>query len=348
MGQEWRIEMSKLDDLMKDVNKKFKEEIMSVGLNSYDYARIPFTSPRMNYCTFGGIPVNKITEFYGEEHGGKTTTALDVVANYQHMDDAKHVLYVDAENRLDVEWASKLGVDIDSMYIIQPKEQTAEDIFQMIYDAVCTGEVGLWILDSIGALLSQQEFEKEIAEKTYGGVSLPLTRFGKLIIGAMSKYKCTGIAINQLRDDMNSQWGGTRTVGGRGWKFYCSVRLQFSRGQFIDDKGNKLTRSAENPAGNIVLMSMTKNSTCAPTRRTGFYTLKYAEGIDYLTDLIDVAIKYGIIDQSGAWYKIIDVDTGEVIKEKIQGQSKLREILSTDINICSVVEQLVDKCMQVE
>ena len=124
---------SRLDALMQDVNKKAKEEILSIGLNSYDYTRIPFTSPRMNYCTFGGIPVGKITEFYGEEHGGKTTSALDVVANYQRMPDAKDVLYIDAENRLDVEWAKKLDVDVDKLYILQPKEQSAEEISNDIY-----------------------------------------------------------------------------------------------------------------------------------------------------------------------------------------------------------------------
>ena len=128
--------MSKLDALIAEVNRKAKEEILSKGLNDYDYTRIPFSSPRMNYCTFGGIPVGKLIEFYGEEHGGKTTTALDIVANYQKMPDAREVLYVDAENTLDVEWAKKIGVDVSKMYILQPKSQSAEEIFQIICDAV--------------------------------------------------------------------------------------------------------------------------------------------------------------------------------------------------------------------
>ena len=97
---------------MKQANKAFKEEILTQGLGEFAYRRIPFTSPRMNYCTFGGIPVGKITEFYGEEHGGKTTTALDIVANYQKSNDTRDVLYIDAENTLDVEWAKKIGVDV--------------------------------------------------------------------------------------------------------------------------------------------------------------------------------------------------------------------------------------------
>ena len=333
---------AKLDAIIKEVNKDAKEEIFTQGLSSYNYHRIPFTSPRMNYCTYGGIPIGKITEFYGEEHGGKTTTALDIVANYQQMEGAKDVLYIDAENSLDTEWARKIGVDIDNMYILQPKEQSAEDIFTIICNAVESGETGLWVLDSIGVLLSQQELDKEIDEKTYGGISLPLTRFGKLIVGLMPRYDCTGIAINQLRDDMNSQWGGTKTPGGRAWKHYCSVRLEFRRGKFLDEKGNDLTRAAESPAGNEVLMSMTKNKTCPPNRRIGKYTINYDTGIDYLRDLVEVAITYEIIDKHGAWFTIIDTDSGEVLADKIQGQANVYAYLEENEDILLKVEEQVE------
>lgn len=336
---------ARLDDIIKQVNKDAKEEIITRGLSSYNYARIPFTSPRMNYCTFGGLPIGKITEFYGEEHGGKTTSALDIVANYQQMDDARDVLYVDAENTLDVEWAKKIGVDVDNIYILQPKSQYAEEIFQIICDAVDTGEVGLWVLDSIGMLMSKQESEKTIEERTYGGISMPLTKFTKQVEMLMARHRCTGIGINQVRENLNSTWGGYTTPGGKAWQHGCSVRLQFSRGKFIDENGKELTRSAETPAGNVVLMSMTKNKTCPSNRRTGFYTINYEIGVDYIRDLVDVAIKYGIIEKSGAWFRIIDIDTGEIIKEKIQGQSAVFALLEEDADIYTQVANLVDACM---
>lgn len=336
---------TKMDELIKQMNSKAKETIVTEGLSDYGYKRIPFTSPRMNYCTFGGIPEGKLIEFYGEEHGGKTTTALDIVANYQNMKDARRVLYVDAENTLDVDWARKIGVAVESLYILQPKSQYAEEIFDFICNSVDTGEIGLWVLDSIGALMSKQETEKDMEEKTYGGISLPLTRFGKKIEMLMHRHHCTGIGINQIRDDLNSTWGGTTTPGGKAWKHFCAVRMEFRRGKFLDSKGNELTRSAENPSGNIVIMSMTKNKTCPPTRRTGSYTINYEEGIDYLKDLVDVAIKYGIIDKHGGWYSIIDVETGEVIKDKIQGQANLYELIDNDDDIMVKLEKSVDKCM---
>lgn len=336
--------MSKLDALFEEINKSAKETIVSRGLNEFSYKRIPFTSPRMNYCTFGGLPIGKIIEFYGEEHGGKTTSALDIVANYQNMKDTREVLYVDAENTLDIDWARKIGVDVDKLWVLQPKSQSAEDIFQIICDAIETGEIGLWVLDSIGALVGAQELDdkKTFEDKVYGGISQPLTRFSKTVEMLMHKHKCTGIGINQLRDDIGSTWGGTKTPGGRAWKHHCAVRLQFSRGKFLDLEGKELTRSAETPVGNKVLMSMTKNKTCPPTRRTGYYTINYEIGIDYLKDLVEVAIQYDIIDKRGAWFSIIDIDTGEVIVDKLQGQYKVYELLDNDMSILERIESLVD------
>ena len=333
---------TKLDEIVKNVNKSAKEDILSKGLSDYSYTRIPFTSPRMNYMTYGGLPVGKIIEFYGEEHGGKTTTALDIVANFQNMFPEKDVLYVDAENTLDIEWAQKIGVDTENLYILQPKSQSAEEIFEIICNAVDSGEVGLWVLDSIGALVSAQELEKTMEDKTYGGISMSLTLFGKKIEMLMQRYKCTGIGINQLREDMNSAWGGTTTPGGRGWKHFCSVRIQFSRGKFFDEKGNDLSRNADSPAGNYVMANATKNKTAPPTRHIGQYRIRYEIGIDYLADLVDVAILYNIIDKHGAWYKIIDIETGEILRDNVQGIVNVYEALDEDAELLQRVEQLVE------
>ena len=334
----------KLDEIVKNVNKNAKEEILTKGLSEFDYTRIPFTSPRMNYMTYGGIPVGKITEFFGEEHGGKTTTALDIVANFQNMFPDKEVLYVDAENTLDVEWARKIGVDVDNMYILQPKSQSAEDIFQIIEEAVDSGEVGLWVLDSVGVLTSAMEMDEKrtYEDKVYGGISLPVTRFSKKIEMLMQRYKCTGIGINQVRDDLNSTWGGVTTPGGKAWKHCCAVRIQFSRGKFFDEKGNDLSRSSGEPYGNYVMANAVKNKTAPPTRHIGQYRIRYDVGIDYLADLVDVAILYEIIDKHGAWYKVIDIETGEVLKDNIQGVANVYSVLDEDTELLQRIEQLVE------
>ena len=334
--------MSKMDAIIAEMNKKAKETVVQEGLSEYDYKRIPFTSPRMNYCTFGGLPIGKITEFCGEEHGGKTTTALDIIANYQHSDDERKVLYIDAENTLDVKWARKLGVTVEDMIIMQPKSQSAEQLFDFICNSIDTGEIGLWVLDSIGALMSQEELDKPLEEKTYGGIAKSLTKFGKKVEMLMARHKCTGVAINQMREVIGSMFPMQTTPGGKAWKHFCDVRMQFSRGKFIDENGKELTRGAESPCGNIVMMNMLKNKSCPPTRRVGHYTLNYDYGIDYLSDLIDVAIKYDIVRQTGAWFSIVDIETGEILEDKIHGQANVYNTLEDNEELLRRVEDLID------
>lgn len=333
-----------LDEIIKKVNKDAGSNIVGYGIPKREYTRIPFTSPRMNYCTYGGIPTGRLIEFYGEEHGGKTTTALDIVGNYQRMGLNK-VAYFDSENTLDVEWAAKLGVDVDDLILLQPESQSAEDILQIILEMMDTGEVGLVILDSIAAMVSAQEMDKTVADKTYAGISMPLTVFGRKAEMLCHKYNATVIGINQIRDDLSAMYGGAiKTPGGRAWKHLCSVRMQFTRGSFIDEKGNEIKRSSESPAGNKVLMTMVKNKTCPGNRRGGYYTIDYANGIDYLSDLIEVALKYDLIHQSGAWYSIINPDTGEILAEKMQGMNSVREFLTNEDNenVLSFIEEYID------
>ena len=345
-----------MDELMNSLNKASKEVEITRGMADYsDIKRIPNTSPRMNYCTHGGLPVGKLIEYYGEEHGGKTTTALDNVANFQALERKKSeedpnyvdkaVLYCDVENRIDVEWAMKLGVDIDEMYLFQPKCKSAEEIFQVILDAIDKGEIGLVVIDSLGVMLSKQALEKTIADKTYGGIAMTLTNFCDRVVGLASKKHCTIIGINQVREDLNSMWGGYKTPGGKAWKHACSVRIQFSRGKFIDSTGKELTNSAENPAGNIVKFSITKLLYAAPDRRTGFYTLKYDIGIDYLADLLEVAELYGIVEKAGSWYRLFDTDSGDYLSEKVQGQNGVYNLLKNDTELLKRVEELVDKAI---
>ncbi len=338
---------NKMDALMGEVNKKVKEEIVFQGLASYNYRKIPFTSPRMNYCTYGGIPVGRVTEFFGAEHGGKTTSALDVVANFQALErqaaeaddkyEQKMVFYADIENTLDSEWAQKLGVDTDSMYLLQPKSQSAEEIFNLITEVIETGEIGLVVIDSIAAMVSQDELDKGYDEKSFGGISGPLSRFSKKVEMLCAKYNCTLIGINQVRDDVNSTWGGYKTPGGRAWRHICICRFEFRKGKYIDEKGNELSNAAETPSGNKIVLAMTKNKTCPPNRRTGFYTIRYDIGIDYLADLVEVALKYGIVEKSGAWFTIKDVPG------KIQGQSGVYAYLDEHEDILKQVEDAVNE-----
>lgn len=356
--------MGKLDVLIKDFNKQYKEEIAARGIARIQVARIPFSSPRANYMLYGGLPRGRIVEFAGEENGGKTTSALDAVANaqklfkeewQQEIDDLeaiekrkkeqdarltylksrgpKQAVYLDCENTLDEDWARLLGVAVDEMMVIKPMSQTAEQLFEMVLQIIETDEAGIVIIDSLGVMLSAQAYEKSMEEKTYGGIAAPLTLFSKKAELLCIKYNCTLIGINQMREDMKSTYGGMTTTGGRGWKHNCSLRLMFQKGSFIDESCNEIKRSSESPAGNLVSINIAKTKICKPDRRIGFYTLNYTYGIDVLNDAVELAIKYGIINKAGAWFTFVDIETGEFITDdedeiiKLQGKANVLEYL---------------------
>lgn len=316
----------KLDDLIKQINRQYKTTLISEGMPDYDVQKIPFSSPRLNYMLYGGIPQGRLVEFAGGEGSGKTSSALDLVANAQKMFPDKKVLYIDCERTLDVQWAKLLGVNVDDLILFSPETETAEQIFEVALKFMDSGEISLVVLDSLGVMVSAQAYEKTIEEKTYGGISMALTLFSRKAVPVCARNNCTLIGINQMRDDMNSMYGGETTTGGKAWRHNCSVRLMFRKGEFIDEKGNSLTRGCENPQGNLVQCSILKSKVCRSDRKTGFYTLRYLEGIDYVSDTIDVAMKLGYIIQSGAWYSLIDKETGEIL-EKVQGKGGMRSLL---------------------
>lgn len=353
--------MGKLDSVIEEVNKEYKEKIMSRGIVRVNTEKIKLSSPRLNYMLYGGLPRGRIIEFAGEEGGGKTTTALDTVANCQKLFIIEHkkeldklmsaknktkeqesritylksrgpkqCIYIDCENTLDEEWAKILGVDTNSLFIMKPMSQSAEEIFDITIKMIETDEVGLVVIDSLGVMLSKQAFEKDMKEKTYGGIAAALTLFSKKAELLCTKHNCTLIGINQMREDLNSPYGGLTTTGGKAWKHNCSLRLMFKKGNFLDDRGNEIKKSSESPAGNLVKIDIVKTKVGRPDRRLGFYTLYYKTGIDGIADLVDLCLKENVIEMRGSWFEISDIDnpgsnltddSGQLIK--IQGRPGL-------------------------
>ena len=335
--------MSKLDIIAKEIGKKFGESTIGYGVKKAEYDKIKFTSPRLNYMTFGGLATGRIYEFAGPEGSGKTTSAFDLIKNAQikfqkeyEEEQAKgntafeerKVFFLDEEGTFDAVWARKFGVNVEKVMIWQPQGESAEKVLDVLRNVIETGEVGLAILDSIATLVSEQVYEESLEKKAYGGIAATLTRFVNLIKGPLLKYDCTLIMINQVREDLGSMFGGTITPGGRAFKHACSARFEFRKGKFVDDNGKELTNNAENPAGNIIHVVVKKTKIFEPTRRVGYYTIKYLTGPDFMSDYIDVGLQTGVINQRGAYYDILDLSTGEILnEEKIQGKPKLKEQL---------------------
>lgn len=331
-------EKQTMHEIMKSINKEYQADILHLGLPEYDYRRIPFTSPRMNYITYGGLPRGKLIEFYGDQHSGKTTTALDIIANYQRLDDAKSIVYADLENTLDRVWATKLGVNFNipvgepgCVYLMNPTNQGAETIFQMLLDMIETGEIGLIVIDSLGVMVSNQAMDKSIEDKTYGGIGMALTAFSKKAEALCNKYDCTIIGNNQMRADLGNPYGGQITTGGLAWRHNCAMRVEFRKGKSFDAKYKDLSQRADGNIGNYIEVFMSKNKTCPPDRHTGFYTIKYDSGVDYLYDLIDLCIINEYIVKRGSYFDIIDLGTGEILKT-VQGMNNLYNLLSDESN----------------
>lgn len=324
-----------LDNIIKKINKNFKQEIVSTGLEFEPCERIPFSSPRLNYLLYGGLPIGRLVEFSGDEGSGKTTTALDIVAHAQKMYPDKKVLWVDVERTLDGEWAEKLGVDVSNLIYLKPNEQSGEQILEATKQILSTDEISVCVFDSIGALVSAQAYSKSIEEKTFGGISAPLTLFSKEIIPICARSGCLFIGINQMRENMNNPYASSTTTGGRAWRHNCSVRMEFRKGDYLDEKGNHLSKSCENPTGHVIKVALIKSKICKMNRKIGYYTLNYLNGIDSISDYIDIGILTGIITQSGAWY-YFTVDEKEY---KYNGRDKLKQGIAENDGIQKQLEE---------
>lgn len=343
-----------LEMICKELNKKYKSDFIHSGYSDFAFERIPFSSPKLNFMTHGGVPLGYIIEFSGGENGGKTTTALDLCGQAQKLfkridaDNPKKVVFVDVENTFNPAWATKMGVDVNDLLVVTPTNQYAEEIFNIISSIIDTGEVGLVILDSLAMLMSSAEFDAPFENKQYGGISIPLTKFCKKLTQLCSKHHCTLVGINQIRENLGSMYGGTTTPGGKCWKHTCTLRLSFQRGRFIDDKNNEVTNGEANPFGNMVNVAIEKTKCCPPNRKIGNYTLRYDKGIDAVSDLIDLCISYNFINQGGAWYSIINPDTGEIMQIddkplKFQGKPKLYASIVENESIFNMLNDMLSK-----
>lgn len=319
--------MSKIDLIISEINKKYKTEIIKKGIKYEDTKRINFSSPRANWMLRGGIPVGRIIEFAGLEGSGKTSTALDIISNFQadygHLETGNKVLYVDTEYTLDGRWAQKLGVDIDSIFVYQPDNLCAEDILQSMEDFAETGEFGLIVLDSIAALVPKDKMEREYSDNDKpGGLSQLWTRFINKFSKIQNKHKFTFIVMNRPKPAIGGYPGQVYYPGGVDWRLACSVRFLFEKGDSIDENGKDQPKSFAFPIGHKVMIKLNKTKICAPDRKLTYYTLISCggenDGIDIIHDTLNLADEVlGIIERGGSWYTLPN-------GEKVQGFANLK------------------------
>lgn len=320
--------MSQLDLYFNELNKKYGGQIATLGIKPKEYELLKFSSPRINYCLYGGIPKNRVIQFVGPFSSGKTTSACDIIANYQHDENAKEVIYIDNEQTFDEQWATKIGVDTQRIRLVQPEGANDVQIFQMVLDMVKTGEAGLIVVDSLATLVPEQIADEDMDKKQRGGIAASLTVFLNKIVPLLKKFECTLLLLNQVRDSMDPYKMFT-IPGGKALEHHSSVIIVFSKGKGFDMNHKELTSMSPNPYGNFVSAFIYKIKHAPPDRKLGFYSLVYSKGIDAVGDTVDCAIEFNLINQRGAWFFVVNEETGEVTCDelgeplKFQGKEKL-------------------------
>jgi recombination protein RecA len=270
----------------------------------------------------GGVPRGRITEIYGPESSGKTTLCLHLVANVQRAGGV--AAYVDAEHALDVEYARKLGVDIENLLVSQP--DTGEQALEIVEILVRSGAVDLIVIDSVAALVPKAEIEGEMGDSHMGLQARLMSQALRKLAGAINRSHCAVVFINQLREKIGVMFGNPETTtGGKALKFYASLRLDIRRIGPVKER--------ETVIGNHVRVKVVKNKVAPPFKQAEFDVM-FDEGISHVSLVVDIAAEANIIQKSGAWYSYGDQRIG-------QGRENAKLFLKDNPALCTEVEAKV-------
>ena len=277
----------------------------------------------------GGVPRGRITEIYGPESSGKTTLTLHLAANVQRAGGV--AAYVDAEHALDVEYARKLGVDVDNLLVSQP--DTGEQALEIVEILVRSGAVDLVAIDSVAALVPKAEIEGEMGDSHMGLQARLMSQALRKLAGAINRSNCAVVFINQLREKIGVMFGNPETTtGGKALKFYASLRLDIRRIGPVKER--------EVIIGNHVRVKVVKNKVAPPFKQAEFDVL-FDEGISHTSLLVDIAAEANIIQKSGAWYSYGDQRIG-------QGRENAKLFLKDNPALQVEVEQKVREYLGVK
>jgi recombination protein RecA len=315
-----------LDAALSQIERHFgKGSIMRLGKNdrSMDIETIPSGSLGLDIALgIGGLPRGRVVEIYGPESSGKTTLALHAVAEAQKRGGT--CAFIDAEHALDPVYARKLGVDVDNLLISQP--DTGEQALEIADTLVRSGAIDILVVDSVAALVPRAELDGEMGDVQPGSQARLMSQALRKLTSSISKSNTMVIFINQIRMKIGVMYGSPETTtGGHALKFYASVRLDIRRIGAIKER--------DEVVGNQTRVKVVKNKLAPPFKQVEF-DIMYGEGVSKMGELIDLGIKAGVVEKSGAWFSYDSQRLG-------QGRENAKTYLKQNPEIASKIEAAI-------
>ena len=292
-------------------NKHMKVDVVSSGCLSLDIA-----------LGVGGYPKGRIIEIYGPESSGKTTFALQAIAEHQKL--GGRAAFIDAEHALDPVYAERLGVNIDELLLSQP--DTGEQALEICEALVRSEALSIVVIDSVAALVPQAEIDGEMGDSHVGLQARLMSQALRKLSGTINKTQTTCIFINQLREKVGVMFGNPETTpGGRALKFYASIRLDIRR--------NEQLKMGDGVVGNRTTIKVVKNKV-APPFKTASVDIMYGDGVSHEGEILDLAVDAGIVEKTGAWYSYGTEKLG-------QGKENVKLLLKDNFELRDEIEKKV-------
>ena len=318
-----------LSEALKQIEKQYgKGSVMKLGDRAnVDVDVISTGSLAIDHCLgVGGLPRGRIIEIYGPESSGKTTLALQAIAECQKGGGC--AAFIDAEHAIDPKYAEALGVDVDELILSQP--DSGEQALEIAEVLIKSGAIDLIVIDSVAALVPQAELDGEMGDSSIGLHARLMSKAMRKLAGAMNANNCTTIFINQLREKVGVMFGNPETTtGGRALKFYATIRIEVRKSEAI--------KNGSEVVGNKVNVKVSKNKVAAPFK-TCQVEIYYGEGISHVSEIISLGVELGIIEKSGSWFSYQDDKIG-------QGSEAVRKFLKENPDIDKEITEKVKEAL---
>ena len=315
-----------LETALAQIEKQFgKGAVMKLGANvTMQVDALPTGSLGLDLALgIGGVPRGRIVEVYGPESSGKTTLALQILAEAQKM--GGEVAFIDVEHALDPTYAAALGVDIDSLLVSQP--DTGEQAMEICEALVRSGAIDAVVVDSVAAMVPRAEIEGEMGDSHVGLQARLMSQALRKLTGVIGKTNTVCIFINQLREKVGIVYGNPEvTTGGRALKYYSSVRIDVRRIEGLKDSTGAFI-------GNRTRAKIVKNKVAPPFREAEF-DIMFGEGISKIGEILDLGVKLGVVQKSGAWFNYGEMRLG-------QGRDNAKQFLKDHPEVSDEIEKIV-------